>query len=200
MAAKTKAKAQTKVQPAKVKTTSRLKDSKVVHHSRKFLERFFSDFLVLRSFLALTFFVLSFVFFYPLSNNQSEWLKLFVVLYGFILLLLVGGILYEYLIKITRLLITENVRIFTPIVTVNTFFGLIIPVFFGNILLMSITKVLNLFANYNTIICELRYDFINFYWRSGIYNNVNQLLMSAIVILFVFFLFGSLVERLKPFK
>lgn len=170
------------------------KNSRMTERTRRLIARFSNRFLLIRSFFALTLFAASYIFFTPLLRLNSDLGRIFLAVYGGLILILALFIVIEYFIKTVRLQ-NSDAKNYSAIVSINTFLGVIIPLFYSNAILATVIKALSQIQNYGTFFCEIRCSVVKFYYHNDIYYQVNQLIYLLVVVAFLFFLIGGFLEK-----
>ncbi len=160
------------------------------------LYRLDNDYLVIKNFIAVTFFVVAFFIMSPIAwaNDLS---KAFLSVFGLLIVALSTALMVEYIVKTARLQTDPDVKRFSSIVTLNSIFGLAIPIFYINIVLYRVfARYLIWMTDHNTVFCEVRQWIPKFlYGELNLYNkldNLSFLLFASALILFVA---GAIYER-----
>jgi hypothetical protein len=135
-------------------------------------------------------------FFIPLSFEESDLWRIFVSVYGVIVILLCLSLVLEYLTKTFRLQLDTEVRTYSLITSINTMFGLIIPTFYINYVLAWVISSMSRMHYYGTIFCQIRMDIVHFYYQYNIYTQISGLLSLLVIMSFTLFIFGGFVEKL----
>lgn len=170
-----------------------------INAPRLFMEKFSKRYLIFRSFFGLSFLTLAYLFFSPVVRLNSDLARLFLVIFGSIVLLMCLFMFFEYIIKTVRLQ-NSNTNNYSALLAVNTFTGLIIPLLYVNLILSTIMKALGSMNNYGTFLCHIRNTIVNFYYWNNIYFLINQLVGILIVSALFLFIFGGFIERLYKRK
>lgn len=164
--------------------------------TQKALKRNGSDYIVISNFLSLLFFGMAFIVFLPLLKRNSDLLRLLVLMYGMFIILWALGVIYDYLIKSSRLIVNTKISNYAVLSAVNTIIGLAFPLFLINLVLATLVSTLASFRYTGTAICELRTVIVRLYNSSNIYPQVASLVFWIVVLSFIVLIFGSLLERL----
>src|SRR5688572_16641095 len=109
---------------------------------KKIFARKGSDLIVVDSLFSLSFFTLAFLVFLPLTNRNSDWLRLMVAVYGVFVLIWCGAVVYDYIVKSSRLIENRNLNNYSILAALNTILGLALPLFVINTITLSIIKTL----------------------------------------------------------
>lgn len=162
----------------------------------KWLARFMNNYLVLRTYVGLSFFVFAFAFFVFVLRLGGDFGRLAIVIYGLILLGLCKILVFEYVLKTINLQRVPVVKSYSAIVSANTVLGLIMPLIYFNVILAVVMKALASMTNYNTFFCQVRMSLVNFYYNIELYAQINTLIFWLVIFTAVLFLFGGLAERI----
>lgn len=158
------------------------------------ISRLNNRYLVVKDFIAFMFFVLAGFVMSPVAMD-SEAMKLFMT---FVYLLISGlGLLLiiEFVIRTLRLQAETRVKRYSAIVSLNSIFGLALPLWFINYFVMRAIELMSRMKNYTTFICEIRLAFVDFYYSTDIYQLVNNVILATMVIAVAAFIFGGILER-----
>lgn len=153
-----------------------------------------NKYLVIKNFIALVFFVLAALVMSPVAR-ESDGLKLFLVLVYSLVIILSMLLITEFIIRTIRLQNESQVKRYSAIVSLNSLFGLVFPLWIANYFFMRIIELLSRMHNYNTFICEIRLAIADFYYSTDIYQFTNQLVLAIAIIAFATFFFGGVWER-----
>jgi len=170
-------------------------EPKILEKGKRITKKLFNGQLVFTNFLALSFFVIANAFFTPLLG-WSDLYKLFLIIYGFFVILLSVLLVYEYLHKTILLQANLKTSSYSTILSINTFFGLIMPFLYINILMATIIRAMEFMTNFGTLLCTIRLYIVHFYYYHYIEHNVNNIITILIILNAILFLFGGLLERL----
>jgi hypothetical protein len=153
-----------------------------------------NKYLVIKNFVALVFFVLAALVMSPVAR-ESDGLKVFlVIVYGLVIILSLL-LITEFIVRTIRLQNETRVKRYSAIVSLNSLFGLVFPLWFANYFLMRIIELFSRMQNYNTLLCETRFAVADFYYSTDVYQFVNQLVLAVTIIAFATFFFGGVFER-----
>jgi len=173
-----------------------MKESKI----NKQIARLNNNYLVLKNFLALSFFYLALLILTPLRND-SDILKVFLAIYATIVIFLSVGLIVEFIIKTVRLQIDKKVKRYASIVSLNGFFGLVLPIFIINDSLYRIMyDFLKPIRHAGTFWCDVRFGLIDIYEQYFVFNQLANLAFLTLLILIAMFLIGGLWERTLRIK
>lgn len=175
---------------AKTETTE-----KVVDAPKRMIDRFSNRYIVFRSFLGLSLLVLAYFFFTPLLRVHSDWALLFLAVAGIFVLVMIGLLIFEYIVKVVRIQ-NSNARNYSALVSINTLLGLIIPLFYANLVLSTVIRSLGGMMNYQTFLCEIRYTIVNYYYWNNIYFQINQFIYWLFLLVILLFIVGGFIEHL----
>ena len=167
----------------------------IVETPKKVVNRFSNRFIVFRSFLGLSLLVLAYFFFSPLLRVQSDWALLFLAMFGIFVLVLIGLLIFEYIVKVVKIQ-NANVQNYSALVSINTLIGLIIPLFYANLVFSTVIRAFAGMMNYQTFLCEIRYTIVNYYYWNNIYLQINQFLYLLVILVVLLFIFGGFIEHL----
>ncbi len=154
-----------------------------------------NKYLVVRNFIGLCFFFLAALILSPL-NRDTDLAKLLLVLFNGVVILLSLGLMAEFVLRTLWLQNEPKVNRYSAIVSLNSFFGLVLPLTFINILLHKTVFYLGHMNNYKTIFCELRSTFVDFYYDNNVYHFIYRLIFWLVIMAFALFLFGGAVEKI----
>lgn len=165
------------------------------------LDKLDNDYLVFKNFVAITFFLLAFFVLTPLyrQGDFSNWL---LVILGFIVIALNKVLIIEFIIKTLRLQTDPDVKRYSAVVSLNSIFGLALPIFYINVVLARIVNVFFFqMQDTGTIFCEFRRWLSYFLYREvGLYEKLDSLAFSLIFAAFILFLFGGAFEKMHRKK
>jgi len=167
---------------------------------KEVLNKVLHNYLVFRSFIAVTFFVIAYVLFTPFEDTNSDLLKIILAIYGFFVIAVSVFLIFEYLTKIIKLQMNTDIKVYSSLVSINTVFGLIFPLFYINVILNNIMFVFSRITNYGTVLCTIRFAMVRFYYSNQIYFHTTNFIMLLVVLTTLLFLFGGFVERLVRHK
>lgn len=157
--------------------------------------RMFSFFINTKQTVGLLFLFLAFTTFSLVAYSGGDAGRVIVMLYGLVVLGMAMGSIFHYIAKTVLLQNDKTVARYVAINTVNTFVGLLVPLFVLNEVVRVLMNLASQITNYSTFFCQIRCSVVEYYWRSDIYTNVNTLLFWSVVILFGYWLVGGFVER-----
>ncbi len=158
--------------------------------------RAMQDHLVIKDSVALLFLFTSFLVLVPILQSPSPWIRLAVIVYGFIVIVLAGLLIAQYLLKSFKLQLNTSVRRYSAILSLNTVFGLLLPLKIVSFLLGKLMPALRYLPDQQTIFCEVRRSVVNMYYSQNIADQLSQFIFWGFVLTLALFLFGSLAERL----
>jgi hypothetical protein len=161
----------------------------------RFASRFQNNYLVIRSLIALFFFVIAFGLFYSLAVIEGDLIKTLVAIYGVLVLLLCHGVILEYAIKTIALQNNENVNRFTAILAINTALGLAMPIWLMNLVLNSVIQLMDMMTYYGTYLCEVRVGIIRYYYANDVYYMLQKLSWQLLTASILIFVLGGIIER-----
>jgi hypothetical protein len=161
------------------------------------LKSIFGRYFVVKNALALTFLVGSFAVLVPLLRQPNDWLKVGLAIYGTIILVLCVLLVGEFAVKVIRLQVEPGVRRYSAIVSVNSFFGLLLPMMYLNYVLSYVMRALASINEAGTFWCELRKSVTRMYYQNGMYWQINSIITHIFLLIVILFLFGPLFERAR---
>lgn len=162
--------------------------------------RVFNYYINAKQTLGLLFLSFAFTIFALVANRGGDISRMVVVGYGLIVSIMALHSIYTYIKKTVALQNDRTVSRYVSINSINTFIGFIAPVFILNEIVRSLVILAAQITNYDSLFCQIRCSAVHYYWRSGIYSNINTLLFWALVILFAYWLIGGFVERISHQK
>ncbi len=162
--------------------------------------RMFNNFIGVKQTVGLMFLFLAFSVFSMVAYSGGDAGRIIVMIYGFIVLVMGVASLVGYVGRTVALQNDKTVARYVAINSVNTFVGLLIPLFLINEVVRMMINLAAQLTNYGTLFCHIRCTVVDYYWKSDIYNNVNTLLFWGVVILLGYWLIGGLVERFMEKK
>ncbi len=166
----------------------------------RWIKKLLGNYFVIKTWLALTFFVLAFGFFAFVLRTAGDLGRILLVVYGIIMIFLCLVLMMEYFIKTVTLQKDKDVKIFSAILSVNTFFGLVLSLLYINIILAVTIRSLALMTYYGTFFCKVRLSLVSFYYNNQIYSQINSVIFWIVIFNIIIFLFGGLFERLLSKK
>lgn len=161
----------------------------------KWLARFMNRYLVVRTSVGLTFFVVAFGFFTFILRLGGDLGRLMIVIYGAVLLFLCGVLVLEYILKTVNLQRETSLRSYSTVLAVNTLFGLIVPLFYFNVVLAVVIRALSTMSYYGTFLCQARMSVANFYYNTQVYTQIHTITFWIVIMALALFIFGGLFER-----
>ncbi len=173
------------------KLTSNIKS--LPNKARRFNSKMLDHSIMFRSFLSISFFMLSILFFNGLTKTGGDFTKAFVSIFGLILIFLNLLVIINYFRFIARSYYS-NLNHLPVIITLNSFLGLILPLFYSNVILSIVMKSLQRMYNYDSFFCEIRCNLVSFYYNNNIYSQVSNLIFYLILFSFGY-LFLSMLLR-----
>ncbi len=173
-----------------------LKDKVAVRtRIKRAFDRKGSDLIVIAGPVSLGFFTLAFLIFLPLLRRDYDWLRALIVLYGAFVVLWAWMVIYEFLVKGSRLLANKRVHNYSQLAALNTILGLAFPLFVLNSVKAIVVNTLSEFTYFGTAICEIRLSLVRFYYASNIYEQINSVIFWIVVLSLVLLIIGGLFER-----
>ncbi len=173
-----------------------MKVKQSLKQARLQLLRAMQDHLVIKDSVALIFLFASFLVLLPILQSQSPWIRLAVIVYGFIVIALAGILIGQFLLKSFKLQLNTTVRRYSAILSLNTVFGLLLPLKLINFLLSKLMPALRFLPDQQTIFCEIRRSMVHIYYSQNVAEQLSQFIFWGFVLTLALFLFGSLAERL----
>lgn len=153
-------------------------------------------YLVVVGFVGLSFFFLAHLVFSPLSDRSNLSRGVLATFALFVASLCVA-LMYEFFVKTISLQKDKSVNNYSAIVSINSIFGLVLPLIFFRIVTANLISYLGEFENKKTLFCEVRYGIINFWQDNYIDSFLANLSFWLLVMSIGLFLFGGLLERFK---
>jgi len=172
----------------------------ILERTKKVISTITHRYLVIKTLTAVTFFFIAFLFFIPLSFEKNDIWKVFVSVYGVIVVLFCLSLIFEYLSKTLRLQLDSEVRTYSMIASLNTFFGLIIPLAYINYVTAWVISSMSRMHFYGSIICQIRMEIVHNYYENGVYTQIGNLLSILVIMTFVLLIFGGFIEKLVQRK
>lgn len=157
--------------------------------------RMFNYFINAKQTVGLSFLFLAFSIFALVAYEGGDAGRIIVMIYGAIVVLMGFASLLSYVRKTVDLQNDVKVARYVAINSINTFVGLLIPLFLLNETVRVLINLASQLTNFGTFFCTIRCSVVQYYWQSDIYNNVNTLIFWALVILVGYWLVGGFVER-----
>jgi len=155
--------------------------------------------IMIRSFLASIFFIISLGVFTTMLRYGGNLIKVFVVVYGAALLIFFSLNIVAYLINITKVATSKALN-FPFIMFVNTFLGFISQLFFFNLTLAIVIRTLVYIKHVDSLICEIKCSIVNFYYNTEIYTQISSLIWWICLLTIVAFIIGNYFVWLKDIK
>lgn len=185
-AAKTNQKTAPKTQKAETSRATTSKLFAVITH----------DYLVLKNLLAALLIFCAFLIVYPVVIRHDWPAITLLILGGIVLLGLLAALIHEFILKVARIQ-QQGLHRYSLFVSLNTVLGLTIPLVLINIVLRKLIFLMRAIPNYDTWICDMRFDIIRYYFRSMVSAQISELAFYTAVIAIALFVFGGLFERHK---
>ncbi len=160
------------------------------------IEKLSNKYLVVKNFVAVMLFVIALWLLSPLST-QSELAKLLLMIYSIIVLGLITLLIMELIVKTVQLQNEKEIKRYSAVVSLNSFFGLVFPLYFANIVLSKAVMYAGLLHDYDTIFCKLRYSLVNFYYSTQVYWKIEQIIFWVALLSIALFFFGGVIEKTK---
>jgi hypothetical protein len=158
------------------------------------VKRLDNSYLVVKNFFALSFIFLAALILSAI-DKRSETAKIFLMIFfGFVILLSVALII-EFIIKTVRLQNEPQVKRYSALVSLNSIFGLILPMFYINLLLSKVMLYASWLENRGTFFCKIRCSIVDFYYDYGIYWQMHKIIFYTALISITLFLWGGLFEK-----
>lgn len=154
-----------------------------------------NEYLVVRNLLGLACFSLAFGLFISYAYVRGDIVKTIVALMGIVIIALCLGIVLEFIIKTVALQNNPNVKRFSAILSVNLLLGLAAPLFIFNLVMWGVMDLFASMHNYGSVLCQIRFGIVNFYWNNAVYFQVNNFMKIVVVTAFVMFIVGGFIER-----
>lgn len=169
-----------------VKKTTK-KEVKIEEKRKNFLKEFYSKDLILKNWVALSFFFIAFIIMSPVSR-ESTFTKLALALFGILVSVLSLMLIFETFVKINNLLQAKFAHT-TPVkLLVNIILGITTTLMYLQVLTLSSVKYLNSIGHRGTFWCDIRYAFTNLYFNLDIYNLLHVSAVASLAIaVFVYF-------------
>ncbi len=153
-------------------------------------------YLLLRSLIGLSFFVLSVYMFVPFAKSRGDLFKGALLLYTIFVILLCLALIAGFIRRTIMLQNDVQARNYSIIVSLNSFIGLILPLIYSNALALTAIKIASQITNYGTFFCQIRCSIVREYYQNGIYAKMSDLIYLLIVMTFVLLIFGSFIEKM----
>lgn len=163
--------------------------------AKRVINKIGNDYLVVRNLLGLACFALAFGLFISYAYVRGDIVKTIVALMGLVILFLALGLVLEFILKTVALENSPNVKRFSAILSVNMLLGLAAPLFIFNMVLWGVVELFSQMHNYGTVLCQIRFGLVNFYYYNAIFFQVNSFIKLVIVSAFIMFIVGGFVER-----
>lgn len=155
-----------------------------------------NEFLVVRSSLGLILISAGVIFLAPLREEGDVSKLLLTLIYGIVLVLWLA-LIGELLMKTMRLLESQKTNKFAVILTINSLFGLFMPIFIGRVLMNKVIyEFLGGMTKADTIFCEIRSEIISYYRIFQVDHILSNLGFWVLVICITLFMWGSLIEKI----
>lgn len=155
----------------------------------------FHKYLLVRSLIGLTFFVISVYMFVPFARSRGDLYKSILLLYIIFVIILCLGLIAGFIRRTVRLQNDAEARNYSAIVALNSFIGLIFPLIYTNVLTLTAIRIASQITNYGTFFCQVRCSIVREYYSNGIYFRMNDLIYFLIIIAFILFIFGGFAEK-----
>src|SRR6185369_13975487 len=163
--------------------------------AKKVISKIGNDYLVVRNLLGLSCFALAFGLFISYAYVRGDIVKTLVALMGVVIVFLSLGLVLEFIMKTVALENNPNVKRFSAILSVNMLLGLAAPLFIFNMILWGVIELFAQMHNYGTVLCQIRFGIVNFYYYNSIFFQVNNFIKIVVVAAFIMFIVGGFVER-----
>jgi hypothetical protein len=161
-----------------------------------YFARLNNPYLVVKDSIALLFFTGALFVMSPISED-SDLAKILLATFGSLIILFALVIIAKFILLTSRLQLEKKVRRYSSIVSLNSIFGLVIPLYVINSVLFRVVgNFLYNIRDYDTIFCEFRKWLWRFlYHEIDIDNLLTQIAFWIIIIAIALFMFGGLFER-----
>jgi hypothetical protein len=176
----------------KIKNAVRPTAHKLINLNRKLAV----NTIMLRTFLASAFFMISLGIFTTLLRRGDDLLKSLVIVYGLILLLFFSYNIITYLVNITRVALSKAAN-FPFILFVNTFLGFIAQLFFFNLTLAIVVRTLAYIRHASSFVCEFKCSVVSFYYNTEVYTQINSLIWWVTLGTIAAFIIGNYMVWLR---
>ncbi len=163
---------------------------------RSRLQPLLSDRFIFPSALGLVLFSLAYWVIYPALISRGDLVKFGGVVIAIVLLGLCALLFSEYIIRQAKVS-KDTSRNIALISAINVFTGISLPLYIATLVLGSMVKLLNHMSNQQTFWCELRRNFVSFYYQNGVYYNMMSIFMLTIVVIILLVTLGSVWEKVK---
>lgn len=163
--------------------------------AQRVIKRVSSDYLVVRNLLGLSCFALAFGLFISYAYGKGDIVKTIVALMGIVIVFLSLGLILEFVLKTVALQNNLNVKRFSAILSVNMLLGLAAPLFILNMVLWGVIELFAQMHYYGTVLCQIRFGLVNFYYYNAVFFQVNNFIKIVVVTSFLLFIVGGFVER-----
>jgi hypothetical protein len=187
---------ESKTKENKAKSSKKGKEKKKVSSARQsnFLKVFTNEYLVVKNAVALGLLVLAFFVIFPVMIKASLVTKIILLFAGAVVLGLAMLLIVEYISKVAKIQ-SSKVSRYSLFVSMNTIFGLALPLIFTNMVSKHLIYLLKTFPKNDGWFCELRYDVMGFYLKNNVSHAISELTFAIVVIAVALFVFGGLYER-----
>ncbi|MCA9381576.1 hypothetical protein KC678_04890 [Candidatus Dojkabacteria bacterium] len=152
--------------------------------------------LLVKDFVALSFFVAALFVMSPLAF-ESNVTKFLLALYGLTVIAVSIWIIITFFIKTARLQLDPKVKRYSAIVSLNSFFGFSMPLFYINIVLAKVVIVfLGTLPKTGSLLCRFR-AWLDWFLYSyvRIDNKLELLFIFSVLLAFTVFMIGGVWER-----
>jgi len=165
----------------------------------KFNEKLTNNNLMFRPFLASVFFFFSLTIFETLARRDQSLIEIFVVVYSVVLIIffLYNILNFMYITAISSKSLSER---FPMVLTINAFLGLVCQLFFLNITLATLVSTLSGFRNFGLLSCEIRCNFVRFYYDNQIYTQIGNFIWWISIFAITSFFVASYLYWFKRVK
>lgn len=177
----------------KVENKKSVKSEGLVSHYIQLAE---NRYLVLRDFIALTFFVAALYVMAPLAR-ESQATRVMLSIYGAVVILISLWLIITFVVKTVRLQADPKIKRYSALVSLNSFFGLSMPILFINLVLFKVVGGFLFFMpKTGSIFCQFRHWLYDFLYRDiHIYQKLDQLFMFTVLLAVAVFMIGGVWEK-----
>ena len=155
-----------------------------------------NKYLLVKDFVALSFFVAALLVMSPLSLD-SQITSILLSIYGIGIIFICLWIIASFFIKTACLQLDPKVKRYSAIVSLNSFFGFSMPLLYINIVLGKIIfQFLGSLPSTGSLICQFRHWVTWFlYQYIGIDSKLDVIFMFSILLALAVFMIGGVWER-----
>lgn len=162
-----------------------------LEEKKAFFKEFYSKDLILKNWVALSFFFVAFIVMSPVSR-ESTFTKLALALFGILVTILSLMLIFESFVKINNLLQAKFAHT-TPVkLLVNIILGITTTLMYLQVLTLSSVKYLNSIGHRGTFWCDIRYSFTNLYFNLDIYNLLHLSVIGSLVVAIIVFFYTAI--------